>query len=81
MMNNQVITPLTISDLNHDCDTSDLKFFMRLGVISPSAFKNATRPRSHSHINRDKLLGAGTMIAVSAAAWTAIAYSIVYFLK
>lgn len=75
MMNDHVITPLTISDFKEP----DLKFFMRLGVISPSAAQGLARPRRH--LNRDKLLGFVTLIGASAAGWTAIAMGIARFLK
>lgn len=77
MMNDHVITPLTISDFKEP----DLKFFMRLGVISPSAAAGIARPQSRRHVNRDKLLGFVTLLGASAAGWTAIAMGIARFLK
>ncbi|HWF93089.1 MAG TPA: hypothetical protein VN684_12445 [Terriglobales bacterium] len=77
MMNDHVITPLTISDFQEP----DLKFFMRLGVISPSAAEGLARPQPRRHMNRDKVLGFVTLIGASAAGWTAIAMGIARFLR
>jgi purine nucleoside permease len=77
MMNNHVISPLTISDFRKP----DLKFFMRLGVISPSAVEGLARHQPRRHMNRDKVLGFITLIGASAAGWTAIAMGIARFLK
>ena len=77
MMNNHVINPLTISDFGEP----DLKFFMRLGVISPSAAEGLAKPHSHRRLNRDKALGLITLLGASAAGWTAIAMGIAQLLK
>ena len=77
MMNDHVITPLTISDFQEP----DLKFFMRLGVISPPAAADLARPQARRHVNRDKILGFVTLIGASAAGWTAIAMGIARLLK
>jgi hypothetical protein len=77
MMHDNVINPLTISDFREP----DLKFFMRLGVISPSAAEGLARHQPSRHINRDKVLGFATLIGASAAGWTAIAMGIARFLK
>ena len=77
-MNNHVITPLTISDLSGP----DLKFFTRLGVLSPSAvdsFEEDNRPRRR--FNRDRALGMITVLSVSAAGWTAAAMGIARLLR
>lgn len=76
-MNNYVITPLTISDLSGP----DLKFFTRLGIISPSALEGLKHAQPSRRLKRDKVLGLVTMIGVSAAGWTAFAVGIVRLLK
>lgn len=76
MMNDQVITPLTISQF----DNADLKFFMRLGVVAPSAVSRP-EPRSHPHIKWDKVVGLATILTVSGAGWAAVALGIARFLK
>jgi hypothetical protein len=76
-MNNHVITPLTISDLRGP----DLKFFTRLGVISPSAVENLEDNRPRRHLNGDKALGLITALTVSAAGWMAVAMGMARLLR
>jgi hypothetical protein len=76
-MNNHVIAPLTISDLS----SPDLKFFTRLGVISPSAVESYEDNRPRHRLNRDKALGMITLLTVSAAGWTAVAMGIARLLR
>lgn len=71
-MNNHVIAPLTISEFG----SPDLKFFTRLGVISPFAEESLEDPRPRRRLNRDKVLGLVTLLGVSAAGWTALALGI-----
>lgn len=76
-MNNHVIAPLTISDLSGP----DLKFFTRLGVLSPSAVEGLEDDRPRRRLNRDKALGMITVLSVSAAGWTAVAFGIARLLR
>ena len=77
-MNNHVIAPLTISDLSGP----DLKFFTRLGVISPFAVESLEEDeRPRRRLNRDKALGLITLLSVSAAGWTAVALGIARLLR
>jgi hypothetical protein len=77
MMNNHVITPLTISDLS----SLDLKFFTRLGVLSPSAVETWEDPEPRRCLNGNRVLGMITVLGVSAAGWTAVAFGVARLLR
>ncbi len=76
-MNNHVIAPLTISDLSGP----DLKFFTRLGVLSPSAVDSLEDDRPRRRFNRDRAVGMITVLTISVAGWTAVAMGIARFLR